>query len=74
MATLEQVQELVGRIQAMEAREQNGLAREQMLQQTVQSLTTQLAPTTQQATSAAPGSGSTFPAGTVDTRALGKPE
>eukprot|EP00971_Amphidinium_carterae_P215735 4282603-Amphidinium_carterae.1 len=49
MATLEQVQELVGRIQAMEAREADGLAREQMLQSTVQNLTTQLA-----ATSAAP--------------------
>eukprot|EP00971_Amphidinium_carterae_P271724 5391805-Amphidinium_carterae.1 len=58
----------------MEAREQDGLAREQMLQNTVQSLTTQLATTTQQATSAAPVQGSTFSAGTVDTRALGKHE
>eukprot|EP00971_Amphidinium_carterae_P211834 4203764-Amphidinium_carterae.1 len=58
----------------MEAREADGLAREQMLQNTVQSLTTQIATTQQQATSAAPVVGSTFSAGTVDTRALGKPE
>eukprot|EP00971_Amphidinium_carterae_P172437 3418028-Amphidinium_carterae.1 len=58
----------------MEAREQDGLAREQMLQNTVQSLTTQLSTTTQQAASAAPGSGGTYPTGTVDTRAHGKPE
>eukprot|EP00971_Amphidinium_carterae_P323724 6433552-Amphidinium_carterae.1 len=58
----------------MEAREQDGLAREQMLQTTVQNLTTQLATSTQQAGSAAPVQGSTFSAGTVDTRALRKPE
>eukprot|EP00971_Amphidinium_carterae_P107163 2122904-Amphidinium_carterae.1 len=63
MATPEQVQELV-----MEAREADGLAREQMLQSTVQNLTTQ-----QQTTSAAPAA-STFASGTIDTRALGKPE
>eukprot|EP00971_Amphidinium_carterae_P088567 1752593-Amphidinium_carterae.1 len=73
MATPEQVQELVARIQAMEAREADGLAREQVLQSTVQNLTTQLATTQQQATNTAPVV-STFSAGTVDTRALGKPE
>eukprot|EP00971_Amphidinium_carterae_P152360 3019321-Amphidinium_carterae.1 len=43
MATPEQVQELEWRIQAMEAREAEGRAREQMLHTTVQNLTTQLA-------------------------------
>eukprot|EP00971_Amphidinium_carterae_P020250 399122-Amphidinium_carterae.1 len=62
MATPEQLQELVGRIQAMEAREAEGCAREQTLHSTVQDPTTQLATTHQQL------------AGTVDTRALGKPE
>eukprot|EP00971_Amphidinium_carterae_P057306 1133041-Amphidinium_carterae.1 len=74
MATIEQVQELVNRIQAMEAREQEGLAREQMLQNTVQTLTTQLTTTTQQTQSAGPGGGVLTSSGTVDTRALGKPE
>eukprot|EP00971_Amphidinium_carterae_P050483 994170-Amphidinium_carterae.1 len=55
MATLEQVQELVTRIQAMEAREAEGLAREQALHGTVQNLTTQLATAQQQ--TAAPGTG-----------------
>eukprot|EP00971_Amphidinium_carterae_P249793 4957778-Amphidinium_carterae.1 len=57
----------------MEAREADGLAREQVLQSTVQNLTTQLSTTQQQTTSAAPAA-STFALGTVDTRALGKPE
>eukprot|EP00971_Amphidinium_carterae_P130975 2594777-Amphidinium_carterae.1 len=45
-----------------------------MLQNTVQTLTTQLTTTTQQASSAAPGGGVLTSSGTVDTRALGKPE
>eukprot|EP00971_Amphidinium_carterae_P034833 685739-Amphidinium_carterae.1 len=73
MATPEQVQKLVGRIQAMEAREADGLAKEQVLQSTVQSLTTQLATTQQQTAVAAPAA-STFVTGTVDTRSLGNPE
>eukprot|EP00971_Amphidinium_carterae_P282748 5613330-Amphidinium_carterae.1 len=73
MATPEQVQELVARTQAMEAREADGLAREQVPQSTVQSLTTQLTTTQQQTAIAAPAA-STFATGTVDTRALGKPE
>eukprot|EP00971_Amphidinium_carterae_P016987 335259-Amphidinium_carterae.1 len=53
----------------MEAREAEGLAREQALHGTVQSLTTQLA------TARAPVPvGGTLATGTVDTRALGKPE
>eukprot|EP00971_Amphidinium_carterae_P165081 3272369-Amphidinium_carterae.1 len=58
-----------GRIQAMEAREQEGRARDQMLHTTVQDLTAQLATRT---VSLPPGSQQL--AGTVDTRALGKPE
>eukprot|EP00971_Amphidinium_carterae_P013974 275221-Amphidinium_carterae.1 len=72
MATPEQVQELVTRIQAMEAREAEGRAREQILHGTVQDLTTRLAATQQQAAALVPAGG-TFATGTVDTRALGKP-
>eukprot|EP00971_Amphidinium_carterae_P210183 4170067-Amphidinium_carterae.1 len=43
MVTLEQVQELVGRMQTVEAREADGLTREQSLQVQVQQLTAQLA-------------------------------
>eukprot|EP00971_Amphidinium_carterae_P079333 1569566-Amphidinium_carterae.1 len=82
MATPEQLQELVGRIQAMEAGEAEGRAREQTLHASLQSLTTQLATAQQQAqqqqqqaaTAAASTAGVQQPAGTVDTRALGKPE
>eukprot|EP00971_Amphidinium_carterae_P126222 2500443-Amphidinium_carterae.1 len=42
MATLEQIQELVTRIQAMEAKEADGVAREAALQGQVQNLTAQL--------------------------------
>eukprot|EP00971_Amphidinium_carterae_P007088 140241-Amphidinium_carterae.1 len=71
MATLEQVQELVRRIQAMEAREADGIAREhcQALHGTVENLTAQLA----QGRAPVP-IGGTLASGTVDTRALGKPE
>eukprot|EP00971_Amphidinium_carterae_P045187 889061-Amphidinium_carterae.1 len=74
MATPEQVQELVERIQAMEAREAEGRAREQTLHATVKSLTTQLATTQHQAATTAMAGGSQQQVGTVDTRALGKPE
>eukprot|EP00971_Amphidinium_carterae_P065912 1306183-Amphidinium_carterae.1 len=68
MATLEQVQEIVIRIQAMEARQAEGIDRERVLQGTVQNLTTQLA-------GRAPVPvGGTLATDTVDTRALGKPE
>eukprot|EP00971_Amphidinium_carterae_P102205 2023295-Amphidinium_carterae.1 len=68
MATPEQVQDLVTRIQAMEAREVEGLAREQASHVTVQNLTTQLTP------GRAPVPvGGTLASGTVDTKALGKP-
>eukprot|EP00971_Amphidinium_carterae_P204207 4052310-Amphidinium_carterae.1 len=71
MATLEQIRELVERVQAVEAREAEGLAREQALQNQVQQLTTQLS--TQPATTS--GSGPHAPGvGAIDTRALGKPE
>eukprot|EP00971_Amphidinium_carterae_P072368 1431537-Amphidinium_carterae.1 len=75
MATPEQLQELVGRIQAMEARETEGRAREQTLHTTVQNRTAQLGAAQQQqaATAAAFTAGVQQPAGTVDTRALGKP-
>eukprot|EP00971_Amphidinium_carterae_P113485 2248462-Amphidinium_carterae.1 len=73
MATPEQVQKLVARIQAMEARETEGRAREQVLHSTVQNLTNRLATQQQQVETPAPGA-STFATGTVDTRALGKPE
>eukprot|EP00971_Amphidinium_carterae_P038058 748288-Amphidinium_carterae.1 len=75
MVAIEQVQELVIRIQAMEAREAEGNAREQTLQVTVQNLTTQLTTTQQQAggTGSVGGTLATG-TGTVDTRALGKPE
>eukprot|EP00971_Amphidinium_carterae_P308874 6137682-Amphidinium_carterae.1 len=43
MATPEQLHELVGRIQAMEAREAEGRTREQTLLVQVQNMTTQLA-------------------------------
>eukprot|EP00971_Amphidinium_carterae_P333194 6467785-Amphidinium_carterae.1 len=49
---MEQVQELVTRIQAMEAREAEGIAREQALQGQIQNITAQLT-TTQQAGGAA---------------------
>eukprot|EP00971_Amphidinium_carterae_P139673 2767174-Amphidinium_carterae.1 len=42
MATIEQIQELVTRIQAMEAREADGVARERALEGQVQNLTAQL--------------------------------
>eukprot|EP00971_Amphidinium_carterae_P155920 3091171-Amphidinium_carterae.1 len=67
MATIEQIQELVTRIQTMEAREQ-------ALQGQVQNLTTQLATAQQQTTTTAGPVGGTSASGTVDTRALGKPE
>eukprot|EP00971_Amphidinium_carterae_P190057 3772708-Amphidinium_carterae.1 len=73
MATPEQIQELVARIQAMEARKQKNGRREQALQGQVQNLTTQL--TTTQAGGAASGSGtSASGVGAMDTRSLGKPE
>eukprot|EP00971_Amphidinium_carterae_P130057 2576101-Amphidinium_carterae.1 len=56
MATPEQIQELVTRIQAMEAREQESGRREQALQGQVRNLTTQLA-VSQQAGGVAPGGG-----------------
>eukprot|EP00971_Amphidinium_carterae_P249742 4957019-Amphidinium_carterae.1 len=58
----------------MEARKQDGLAKEQVLQNTVQNLTTQLTTTTQQATNTGPSGGVLTSSGTVDTRVLGKPE
>eukprot|EP00971_Amphidinium_carterae_P012579 247496-Amphidinium_carterae.1 len=73
MATPEQVQKLVARIQAMEAREADGRAREQVLQSTVQNLTNEMARQQQQVATPAPAV-STFATGTVDTRALGKPK
>eukprot|EP00971_Amphidinium_carterae_P300511 5970833-Amphidinium_carterae.1 len=73
MATPEQIQKLVARIQAMEARETEGRAREHVLHGTVQELTTRLAATQQQTATLVPG-GSTFATGTVDTKALGKLE
>eukprot|EP00971_Amphidinium_carterae_P170846 3385988-Amphidinium_carterae.1 len=73
MATPEQVQELVARIQAMEAREAEGRAREQVLHSTVQDLTNKLATQQQQVATPAPAA-RTYATGTVDTRALGKPE
>eukprot|EP00971_Amphidinium_carterae_P149131 2956936-Amphidinium_carterae.1 len=60
MATMEQIQELVTRIQAMEVRAQEGVAREQTLRGEVQNLTTQLI-TTQQAGNAAPAGGTQAP-------------
>eukprot|EP00971_Amphidinium_carterae_P313387 6228017-Amphidinium_carterae.1 len=61
-------------MQAVEAREADGLTREQALQGQVQQLTAQLAGA-QQVGGTAPGGGtSATGAGTVDTRALGKPE
>eukprot|EP00971_Amphidinium_carterae_P170813 3385187-Amphidinium_carterae.1 len=75
MVTIEQVQELVTRIQAMEASEANGIAREQALQVTVQNLTAQLTTAQQQGGGAASAGGTLATgAGTVDTRALGKPD
>eukprot|EP00971_Amphidinium_carterae_P261535 5188580-Amphidinium_carterae.1 len=58
----------------MEAREAEGIAREQTLQGQMQNLTAQL--TTAQQTGGAASVGGTLAtgAGTVDTRALGKPE
>eukprot|EP00971_Amphidinium_carterae_P112495 2227620-Amphidinium_carterae.1 len=74
MATLEQIQELVTRIQAMEAGEADSVAREAALQGQVQNLNAQLT-SAQQVGGAAPvGGTSATGAGTVDTRALGKPE
>eukprot|EP00971_Amphidinium_carterae_P100859 1995579-Amphidinium_carterae.1 len=74
MATIEQIQELVTRIRAMEAREADSVAREAALQREVQNLNVQLT-SAQQAGGAASGGGtSATGAGTVDTRALGKPE
>eukprot|EP00971_Amphidinium_carterae_P206477 4097243-Amphidinium_carterae.1 len=73
MATPGQVQKLVARIQAMEAREEDGRAREQVLHGTVQDLTNRLATQQQQIATPAPAA-STFATGTVDTWALGKPE
>eukprot|EP00971_Amphidinium_carterae_P321268 6385340-Amphidinium_carterae.1 len=67
MATMEQIQELVTRIQAMVVRKQESASREQALQGQVQNLTTQLLTT--QVGGAASGSG-TY----IDTRSLGKPE
>eukprot|EP00971_Amphidinium_carterae_P204450 4057157-Amphidinium_carterae.4 len=59
----------------MEAREADGIAREQALQVTVQNLTTQLTIAQQQAGGAVPVGGTLATGtGTVDTRALGKPE
>eukprot|EP00971_Amphidinium_carterae_P027851 548921-Amphidinium_carterae.1 len=74
MATPEQVQELVARIQAMETREQTILTREQTLHGEVQTLTAQLT-TAQQAGSATLAGGTQAPGvGAVDTRSLGKPD
>eukprot|EP00971_Amphidinium_carterae_P118900 2355306-Amphidinium_carterae.1 len=74
MVTLEQVQELVGRIQAVEAREADGITREQALQVQVQQLSAQLAGA-QQSGGTAPGGGTQAPGvGVLDTRSLGKPE
>eukprot|EP00971_Amphidinium_carterae_P302404 6008948-Amphidinium_carterae.1 len=59
----------------MEAREADGIAREQALQNTVQNLTAQLTTAQQQAGGAASVGGTLATgAGTVDTRTLGKPE
>eukprot|EP00971_Amphidinium_carterae_P079004 1563205-Amphidinium_carterae.1 len=62
MATIEQIQELVTRIQAMEARDLESDRREQALQ------------AQQQAANVSGPVGGTLATGTVDTRALGKPE
>eukprot|EP00971_Amphidinium_carterae_P297177 5903734-Amphidinium_carterae.1 len=74
MATMEQIQELVTRIQAREVREQEIVSRGQALQGQVQHLTTQLTTAQQQATNVSGPVGGTSATGTVDTRALGKPD
>eukprot|EP00971_Amphidinium_carterae_P254711 5056207-Amphidinium_carterae.1 len=74
MVTMEQVQELVTRIQVMESREADGIAREQALQGQMQNLTAQLATSQQAGGAASVGGTLATAAGTVDTRALGKPE
>eukprot|EP00971_Amphidinium_carterae_P127148 2519296-Amphidinium_carterae.1 len=71
---MEQIQELVTRMQAMEAREADGIAREAALQTQVQNLTAQLMTTQQTGGAASVGGTSATGAGTVDTRTLGKPE
>eukprot|EP00971_Amphidinium_carterae_P032745 644695-Amphidinium_carterae.1 len=58
----------------MEAREAEGIAREQALQGQMQNLTAQLTSTQQTGGVASVGGTSATGAGTVDTRALGKPE
>eukprot|EP00971_Amphidinium_carterae_P137434 2723607-Amphidinium_carterae.1 len=71
---MEQIQELVTRIQAMEAREQDSVSREQTLQGQVQHLTAQHTTAQQQTATVSGPVGGTSATGTVDTRALGKPE
>eukprot|EP00971_Amphidinium_carterae_P102807 2034984-Amphidinium_carterae.1 len=66
MATMEQIQELVTRIQTMEVREQENVSREQALQGQVQQLTAIGYDTASWR--------DRVRAGTVDTRSLGKPE
>eukprot|EP00971_Amphidinium_carterae_P037331 733982-Amphidinium_carterae.1 len=73
MVTMEQVQELVTRIQAMEAREQENVSREQALQGQVQHLTAQLTTAQQQTANVSGPVGGTSATGTVAS-ALGKPE
>eukprot|EP00971_Amphidinium_carterae_P186023 3692685-Amphidinium_carterae.1 len=71
---MEQIQELVTRIQAMEVIQQENAAREQALHGQLQTLTSQLT-TAQQAGNATPARGTQTPGvGEVDTRSLGKPE
>eukprot|EP00971_Amphidinium_carterae_P063857 1264025-Amphidinium_carterae.1 len=74
MATIEQIQELVTRIQAMEARELESDRKEQALRGQVRNLTNQLATAQQQTATTAGPVGGTSASGTIDTRALGKPE
>eukprot|EP00971_Amphidinium_carterae_P105036 2079736-Amphidinium_carterae.1 len=71
---MEQIQELVTRIQAMEARKQDSVSREQALQGQVQSLMTQLTIAQQPRGATSVGGTSAAGVGTVDTRSLGKPE
>eukprot|EP00971_Amphidinium_carterae_P250061 4964041-Amphidinium_carterae.1 len=74
MATIEQIQELVGRIQAVEAREADGITRERALEAQVQNLTLQLTTQQTQQGTTSGGGPHTSGVGAIDTRALGKPE
>eukprot|EP00971_Amphidinium_carterae_P239502 4754924-Amphidinium_carterae.1 len=64
MATTEQIQELVTRIQAMEASEADSIARERAVEGQVQNVTAQLATAQQQAAKVSGPVGGTSATGT----------